>query len=54
MHLSDDQFLEIINDLIGDNVTNALFDLVESGHVQTAVNPNGEIVYVSTGKPLEL
>lgn len=54
MHLSDDQFLEIINDLIGDNVTNALFDLVESGHVQTAVNPNGEIVYLSTGKPLEL
>jgi hypothetical protein len=54
MHLNDEQFLQIVNDLIAENVSNGLSDLIESGHVQAGINPNGEIVYSLTGKPLEL
>ena len=54
MYLNDEQFLEIVNGLITDGVSNGLSDLIESGHVQSAVNPDGEIVYSLTGKPLEL
>jgi hypothetical protein len=54
MKLSDEQFIEIVNDLIAGSVSSGLSDLIESGHVQTAVNPDGEIVYSLTGKPLEL
>ena len=54
MQLEDWQFLEIVNDLIADSVSNSLSDLIGSGHVQAGVNPNGEIVYSLTGKPLEL
>jgi hypothetical protein len=52
MQLSDEQFMEIVNDLIAEGVSNGLSDLIESGHVQAGVNPNGEIVYSLTGKPL--
>ena len=52
MHLNDEQFLQIVNDLIAEGVSNGLSDLIESGHVQAGVNPNGEIVYSLTGKPL--
>lgn len=54
MYLNDEQFLEIVNGLITDGVSNGLSDLIESGHVQAAVNSDGEIVYSLTGKPLEL
>lgn len=54
MYLDDEQFLQIVNDLITDGVSNGLSDLIESGHVQAGVNPDGEIVYSLTGKPLEL
>lgn len=54
MYLNDEQFLQIVNDLIADGISNGLSDLIESGHVQAAVNPDGEIVYSLTGKPLEL
>ncbi len=54
MYLNDEQFLEIVNGLITEGVSNGLSDLIESGHVQSAVNPDGEIVYSLTGKPLEL
>jgi hypothetical protein len=54
MHLEDWQFLEIVNDLIADGVSNGLSDLIESGHVQSAVNPDGELCYSLTGKPLDI
>lgn len=54
MHLNDEQFLQIVNDLIADGVRRGLSDLIETGHVKSAVNPDGEIVYSLTGKPLEL
>jgi hypothetical protein len=54
MYLDDEQFLQIVNDLIAEGVSNGLSDLIDSGHVQAGVNPNGEIVYSLTGKPLEL
>ena len=54
MYLNDEQFLEIVNGLITNGVSNGLSDLIESGHVQAGVNPDGEIVYSLTGKPLEL
>ena len=54
MYLNDEQFLQIVNDLISEGVSNGLSNLIESGHVQAGVNPNGEIVYSLTGKPLEL
>lgn len=54
MYLNDNQFLEIVNELIAEGVSNGLSDLIESGHVQAGVNPDGEIVYSLTGKPLEL
>jgi uncharacterized protein YjgD (DUF1641 family) len=54
MYLNDEQFFQIVTDLMSDGISNGLSDLIESGHVQAAVNPNGEIVYSLTGKPLEL
>jgi hypothetical protein len=54
MQLEDWQFLEIVNDLIADSVNNSLLDLIESGHVQSAVNPDGELCYSLTGKPLDI
>jgi hypothetical protein len=54
MQLSDEQFMQIVNDLIAEGVSNGLSDLIESGHVQAGVNPNGEIVYSLTGKPFNL
>ena len=54
MYLNDEQFLEIVNGLITDGVSNGLSDLIESGHVQSAVNPDGEIVYSLTGKPYDV
>jgi hypothetical protein len=54
MYLNDNQFLQIVKDLIAEGVSNGLSNLIESGHVQSAVNPDGEIVYSLTGKPLDL
>jgi len=54
MQLSDEQFIQIVNDLISEGVSNGLSDLIESGHVQAGVNPNGEIVYSLTDKPFEV
>jgi hypothetical protein len=54
MHLNDDQFLEIVNGLITDGISVGLSDLIESGHVKTGVNSDGELVYSLTGKPLDI
>jgi hypothetical protein len=54
MYLNDTEFLEVCNELITESVSNGLSDLIESGHVEIAVNPNGEIVYSKTDKPFEL
>jgi hypothetical protein len=54
MYLNDTEFLEVCNELITESVSNGLSDLIESGHVEIAVNPNGEIVYSTTDKPFEL
>jgi hypothetical protein len=54
MYLNDEQFLQIVNELITEGVSNGLSDLIESGHVQASVNSDGEIVYSATGKPLKL
>ena len=54
MHLNDEQFLEIINNLIAEGVSKGLSDLIESGHIQSAVNPNGELCYSLTGKLLDI
>jgi hypothetical protein len=52
--LEDWQFLEIVNDLIAEGVSKGLSDLIESGHIQSAVNPDGELCYSLTGKPLDI
>jgi hypothetical protein len=54
MYLNDTEFLEVCNELITESVSNGLSDLIASGHVEIAVNPNGEIVYSTTNKPFEL
>ena len=54
MYLNDTEFLEVCNELITESVSNGLSDLIASGHVEIAVNPNGEIVYSTTDKPFEL
>jgi hypothetical protein len=54
MYLDDTEFLEVCNELITESVSNGLSDLIESGHVEVAVNPNGEMVYLTTDKPFEL
>lgn len=54
MYLNDTEFLEVCNELITESVSNGLSDLVNSGHVAVAVNPNGELVYSTTDKPFEL
>jgi hypothetical protein len=54
MYLNDTEFLEVCNELITESVSNGLSDLIESGHVEIAVNPNGEMVYSTTDKPFEL
>lgn len=54
MYLDEDQFLEICKDIMTDSISRNLGILVDSGHVGMAVNPDGEIVYSLTGKPLEL
>jgi hypothetical protein len=54
MYLNDTEFLEVCNELITESVSNGLSDLIQSGHVEVAVNPNGEMVYSTTDKPFEL
>ena len=54
IRIDEDQFLQICRDLTKSRISIGLGDLVDSGHVQTAVNPDGELVYSLTGKPLEL
>ena len=54
MHLDEDQFLEICRDIMTESISRNLGILVDSGHVQMAVNPEGEIVYSLTDKPFEL
>jgi hypothetical protein len=44
----------VCNELITESVSNGLSDLIQSGHVEVAVNPNGEMVYSTTDKPFEL
>jgi hypothetical protein len=52
--LSDTQFEDICKMIVQDRIGIALSDLVQEGYVQSAVNPDGEIVYSLTDKPFEL
>lgn len=54
MYLNDEQFLKIVNNLITEGVGDGLSDLIESGHVELAVNTDGELVYSLTGKLLDI
>ena len=54
MFLSDTEFLEVCNELITESISEGLSDLVESGHVELSVRPDGELVYSKTDKPFEL
>jgi hypothetical protein len=54
MYLDDEEFLDLCNELIAENISKGLSDLVDSGHVQVVVNPDGELAYLATDKPFEL
>ena len=54
MYLTDNEFLDVCNELVTESVSNGLATLIESGHVAVAVNPDGELVYSKTDKPFEL
>lgn len=54
MYLTDDEFLEVCNIVITESVSDGLSELIKSGHVSIAVNPDGELVYSKTDKPFEL
>ena len=54
MYLTDDEFLEVCNEVVTESVSEGLSTLIESGHVAVGVNPNGELVYSKTDKPFEL
>ena len=54
MYLTDDEFLEVCNEVVTESVSDGLSKLIESGHVAVGVNPNGELVYSKTDKPFEL
>ena len=51
MYLTDNEFLDVCNELITESINEGLSTLVESGHVAVAVNPDGELVYSKTDKP---
>jgi hypothetical protein len=54
MYLNDTEFLDVCNELMTENISKGLSDLIDSGHVAVAVNPTGELVYSMTDKPFEL
>jgi hypothetical protein len=54
MFLSDTEFLEVCNELITESISEGLSDLVESGHIELSVTPDGELIYSKTDKPFEL
>lgn len=54
MYLSDSEFLEVCNEVMTESISQGLSNLIDSGHVAVAVNPNGELVYSKTDKPFEL
>ena len=54
MFLTEDEFLEVCREITGNFINKALNQLVESGHVQTFVNPDGELCYSATDKPYEI
>jgi hypothetical protein len=54
MYLNDTEFLDVCNELMTENISKGLSDLIDSGHVEVAVNPDGELVYSMTDKPFEL
>lgn len=54
MFLSDTEFLEVCNELITESISEGLSDLVESGHIELSVAPDGELIYSKTDKPFKL
>lgn len=54
MHLSDSEFLDVLNDLITESVSEGLSELVNTGHVQLSINPDGELLYCKTDKPFDI
>ena len=54
MYLNDTEFLDVCNELMSENISKGLSDLIDSGHVEVAVDPNGELVYSTTDKPFDL
>lgn len=54
LYLDEDQFLEICRGIMSEAISDSLHTLVDSGHVEMAVNQNGELVYGLTGKPLDI
>ena len=54
MYLNDTEFLDVCNELLSENISKGLSDLIDSGHVEVAVDPNGELVYSTTDKPFDL
>jgi hypothetical protein len=54
MYLTDSEFLDVCNELMSENISKGLSDLIDSGHVEVSVNPNGELVYLATDKPFDL
>jgi len=54
MYLDDEEFLDVCNELMAENISKGLSDLIDSGHVEVAVDPNGELVYSATDKPFDL
>jgi len=54
MYLDDEEFLDVCNELMAENISKGLSDLIDSGHVEVAVDPNGELVYSTTDKPFDL
>ena len=54
MYLTDDEFLEICNEIISESINEGLDELIKNGYVKMAVNNEGEIVYLTTDKRFNL
>lgn len=54
MYLTDSEFLDVLNDLITESVSEGLSELVHTGHVQLSITPDGELLYCKTDKPFDV
>lgn len=54
MYLTDSEFLDVLNDLITESVSEGLSELVYTGHVQLSITPDGELLYCKTDKPFDV